>query len=389
MARLSTLLLGLSVVGVMIAAPTSAFANTWSLQSPVAPEVGVESRIEDVSCPSASMCMAVGENKTRSDGFAEIWKEGAWSLVPVSIESPLKSISCATEKMCLVMAKGEAHAWRLRWYEIGSIHHWALSLQNPVLPGGAAAVHLGAVSCPSESSCTAVGAYHLSGKWYTLAEIWSGATEAWRRQVSETPVSWEESAQEAMLSVSCASETSCFSVGTVAGRPYAMRVSGGEWVHEEIGKPSGATFATLEHLSCTTTTSCLAVGHLDESGTKDKTLAERWNGTEWQVTPTPSVVAKGNVDLRGISCTSPYSCMASGSYVSKLSAGGVAEEELTLAESWNGTSWTLQSTLNPAGSKFDSLPAVSCGGLSECTAVGATSATSAIEGVAPLAERGE
>jgi hypothetical protein len=42
-----------------------------------------------------------------------------------------------------------------------------------------------------------------------------------------------------------------------------------------------------------------------------------------------------------------------------------------LAEQWNGSAWTIQSTPNPTGSNQNELYAVSCASSTTCTAVGA------------------
>lgn len=41
---------------------------------------------------------------------------------------------------------------------------------------------------------------------------------------------------------------------------------------------------------------------------------------------------------------------------------------LTLAEAWDGTSWSIQPTVNPAG--FSELSGVACRSAGVCTAVG-------------------
>ncbi len=66
----------------------------------------------------------------------------------------------------------------------------------------------------------------------------------------------------------------------------------------------------------------------------------------------------------GVSCSAATACEAVGSYVN---SGGTT---VTLAESWNGTAWSIQSTPNPTGATSSSLSSVSCISSSACTAVG-------------------
>jgi hypothetical protein len=108
-------------------------------------------------------------------------------------------------------------------------------------------------------------------------------------------------------------------------------------------------------------------------------LAERWNGTGWttQSTPNPTGATFGN--LRGVSCASPTSCTAVGYYID--SAGTY----VTLAERLNGTVWTVQSTPNPTGAKYSALNGVSCAVATACMAVGTYVDSAGIEKT--LAER--
>jgi hypothetical protein len=67
----------------------------------------------------------------------------------------------------------------------------------------------------------------------------------------------------------------------------------------------------------------------------------------------------------GISCAATTDCVATGSYSS--STGNVTK---TLAEHWNGTTWSIQATPNPSGTTTASLYGVSCPSGAGCTAVG-------------------
>ena len=80
-------------------------------------------------------------------------------------------------------------------------------------------------------------------------------------------------------------------------------------------------------------------GGVDQTGESGFTLAEAWNGAGWHLLHTPSPGSTSN-ELRGVSCTSPSSCMAAGDFA------GIGNE-LTLAESWNGTSWSVVKTPRP------------------------------------------
>jgi len=205
-----------------------------------------------------------------------------------------------------------------------------------------------------------------------LVERWNGSS--WSIQSAPNPS--EGNAEQAMLAVSCASSTSCTAVGMAASKPTAERWNGTAWSLSSAPNPSGATLATLEGLSCASAEACMAVGHYHESGGKDKSLAERWNGSAWSVitTPAPSE-SVGGYDLYGVSCLSPSSCFAVGRNITKeKEIGGikVPSEERTLAETWNGTEWTVQSTPNPGTNLGSAFTAVACTSSIACNAVGTT-----------------
>lgn len=75
--------------------------------------------------------------------------------------------------------------------------------------------------------------------------------------------------------------------------------------------------------------------HLDQGGPGiERTLIERWNGTAWQIVPSPDT-GDDNNELYQVSVVSANDIWAVGYYVSTI---GVAQ---TLAEHWNGTAWQI------------------------------------------------
>ena len=71
----------------------------------------------------------------------------------------------------------------------------------------------------------------------------------------------------------------------------------------------------LAAVSCVSANMCMATGHRLNSIGAIVTLAESWNGTRWSVLPTPSPGSNGNL-LNGVSCASPDFCMAAGYFFS-------------------------------------------------------------------------
>jgi hypothetical protein len=121
-------------------------------------------------------------------------------------------------------------------------------------------------------------------------------------------------------------------------------------------------------VSCATTTDCVAVGFV-ETLNGATTLIERWNGSSWSIVTSPNRSSARNY-LNDVSCASPTWCVAVGhseTGAPALPVGG------TLIERWNGTSWAIASSPNPATDHYPLLKSVSCASASSCVAVGTSS----------------
>lgn len=114
-----------------------------------------------------------------------------------------------------------------------------------------------------------------------------------------------------------------------------------------------AQSAYLSQVSCVGSSFCMAAGNV--FGLTQGTLAEVWDGTSWSVADSPN---DGSGNFQGVSCISSTSCTA---------VGAVGND--TLAETWNGSTWTVDTTPNPYPDSF--YYAVSCvADTSFCMAVG-------------------
>jgi len=121
--------------------------------------------------------------------------------------------------------------------------------------------------------------------------------------------------------------------------------------------------AGLFGVACLSPADCTAVGDYTNGSGTQVTLAETWDGSTWAIQPTPNPARAASGGLAGISCLAG-DCTAVGSYTD---ASGTAR---TLAETWNGSTWAIQPTPSPAGATSSILNAVSCSSAADCTAVG-------------------
>jgi hypothetical protein len=201
----------------------------------------------------------------------------------------------------------------------------------------------------------------------TLAERWSGSS--WQIQPTPNPAG---SPSSSLIGVACPATDRCTAVGTSNSKLLVERWGGARWGIQSAPVPPGAQFSELNGISCTAATSCIAVGDFVNSSGVKVTLAERWNGSSWNIQPTPNPSGAHSY-LSGASCVAPNACEAVG-----VSDAG------SFAERWNGTGWSLQAVPAPAGAQFGALLNVSCAA-SSCEAVGGYADSSGA--FVPLGER--
>lgn len=245
---------------------------------------------------------------------------------------------------------------------VGSASGW--SIVNTPKGGGP-----DTVSCISSSFCMGVGLTY-PGTEYAIptADTWNGTT--W----SATPTPPTRRGQESGLSsVSCTTSTNCMAVGWFGNvdttHTMAEMWNGTTWSALSSPNKTSAYDNWLSSVSCTSSTTCVAVGAYSY-GLNDTplALAESWNGSAWSITPAP---ARSNDSfLTGVSCTRANSCMAVGVYVN--SSGTQA----TLMEVWNGSAWSVVASPNRPLNAWDNyLNGISCSSPSQCVAVGEAGST--------------
>jgi hypothetical protein len=186
------------------------------------------------------------------------------------------------------------------------------------------------------------------------------AGSTWQIEPTPNPAGAEYNALSAL---SCTSGWACTAVGSSAASlssfPFALaeRWNGTSWQIQPAATPEGATSTSLFAVSCASANACIAVGNASFTAGKSSVfLAEAWNGRSWRVQaiPTPKGAAAGA--LYAVSCTSPSACTAAGDYGNAV------------AERWNGKTWRIQAVPRPA--KLTRFFGVSCSAARACTAVG-------------------
>jgi hypothetical protein len=333
--------------------------------------------LSGVSCISSSDCVAVGSytsDLSVDQTLVESWNGSFWSVIPSpnpGDKDALDAVSCTSSTDCVAVGKYASgssmdstliEAWNGSAWLVDPSPNAGTSNEND----------LSGVSCTSSSDCVAVGSSTSSEtESQTLIESWNGT--AWSLASSPNPgTSFDD-----LYAVSCIGSAYCVAVGdseNPSDYPQTLVESWNGTAWSVVTSPdAGSSDNDLYAVSCTSTTACTAVGTYGKlfnasQSSVPQTLVESWNGAAWAVVPSPDGGGVSENDLADVSCSSATSCLAVGTYVNPaLSSVYVVDD--TLVESWNGSAWSVVPSPNH-GSYTNELSAVSCTAASNCVAVG-------------------
>ncbi len=184
-----------------------------------------------------------------------------------------------------------------------------------------------AVSCFAPADCTAVGETYARPPDRGLRWSSAGTALLARRPAAE---GWAGT----LDSVSCASASRCTAVGSlIAGW------NGTTWTIERRSSP-------FVSVSCPAPGECVAVG-VTTGGAPESGY---WNGSTWRLRPMPLPPHPAqSITLAGVSCSGPRFCLAVGDYSYGVGARpGRSGRDRTFAERWNGSFWQVMHTVNAA-----------------------------------------
>jgi hypothetical protein len=347
--------------------------TTWSIQTVPGP-IGIVV-LEGIACTSTSSCTAVGHLNQGGNTMtvAERWNGSAWTIQP-TVNPPgafgtyLYSVSCPAADSCIAAGYNEPGTGAqtvVSLMESWDGNQW--SVQPTRDPSTAISTFLVSIACTSTTDCLAVGQFGSSGgsgeaPWLATAQSWNG--QGWSR---ETPPDGRGSMGAGLTAVSC-STSSCVGVGDFSNQvgdevPLVERLSGSTWLIQPTPVLTGSPIGQLASVSCASALACTAVGAHSGDAPVD-TLAEGWDGTRWSLEATPTPIGSYGAFLTGVACMSATTCIAVGHYSTAASYG------LPLAESWDGSTWTILSVPSPSGAADAALFGISCTAADFCTAVG-------------------
>ena len=268
--------------------------KVWAIVTSPNPAAGwVDPQLSGVSC-TASTCLAVGLESITSSvcckTFVQRWHDNAWSNVAApnlagSSYSRLNAVSCPSASVCVAVGDfattGFLKTLVERWN--GASLSVVTSPNHPHVGEGH---QLASVSCPSATTCVAAGDYLLGGVGApaTLVERWNGTQ--WSIVTSRDP----NRSYAGLNGISCVTTTNCTAVGDQrsyatppeqpGGRTLIERWNGAAW--SIVTSPNAGTPSSLAAVACASATTCFAAGN-GTAASGATALIERWNGTTWSV----------------------------------------------------------------------------------------------------------
>ena len=386
------------VLTVASAPRANATSPGWAIQTTPNPDSTSTSVLAAVSCPSTTACLAVGYNMPPTNpfspgysAFAEFWDGTTWKIVPPvqpsGTVSELSAVSCTSATDCMAVgdyknSSGTMLPLAEQW--IGA--SWIVRGGPPAAPAGSTSTELTGVSCPSIHACMAVGDWRngTTNSVQDLAEIWYDARSPM------FPPRWTiEPTQGTFSEVNYHAERGVML--TDNHRVHSGRLPGCRQLRVALLLYSQQLLhlvRALERRQLVGRASRLPQQQLQQSLRGVMQLPDRvhrrrhLNRQQRHELPLSRGLERHDLDpqfpkfpvsaagtaLGGVSCTSATVCTAVGWAFPPY--GNKPYQTVALAESWDGTSWTLGSPLNPLSATQTALLAVSCPATAVCTAVG-------------------
>ena len=270
------------------------FGSSWTaIQAPLpsGAEANPQVRLDSVTCPAASTCIAVGRYADASNspqGLLLTGSGSSWTATEAPLpanansfpEVSISSVACSSGSRCTAVGNYYDQSEDSQGLLLtGSGTSWAATeVPLPPPPPGGSDLQLGSVACPAASECTAAGSREI-GNGPGQAFLLTGAGSSWT--VTQAPHPGNAGMNPPFLpSVACASATACLAVGqyqTASGNVAGLLISGAAslWSASVAPVPSnaGPGTASAQAVACAKSASaCVAVGYYRDKAGNDQGL---------------------------------------------------------------------------------------------------------------------
>jgi hypothetical protein len=232
----------------------------WSLAPAPTLAPGEQTLLSSVSCVSTDCVALFGDS-------AATWNGSSWSIDSNNVLAGTGDISCFAVNQCLAVGLSGNNKSVGAYFDAGTLTDEPPP-QNPAPFGYNALNGVSCAAATTSATCMAVGYANGPNPNPPLAEVWDEATGNW---TATGPVS-SSGQQPTFQDVSCPTVSSCVAVG-----PTTEALNGTEWTLMNIGNlVSDSSPYTLNGVSCPSTTFCVAVGVKRTSNTAVRAAAAYW-----------------------------------------------------------------------------------------------------------------
>ncbi|HEX9988906.1 MAG TPA: S-layer homology domain-containing protein [Chloroflexia bacterium] len=331
--------------------PTPTCVRTWDIV-PSPNDTGSGNYLYNVAVVAPNDVWAVGARETsRLQEYRTVtmhWDGTTWQLVPSSnpgLDNRLNGVA--------VTPSGEV--WAVGYYTTDEqvsqtlMLHWKGAAWEQVAgPSTSVSAYLNEVTALSNDDIWAVGfLYSVNPAPHTLTFIqhWDGSQ--WSIVASPSP-----SADSNILhGVAAISANDVWAVGyyrssskSGEGLPLTLHWDGVTWTQVLTPTPSPIYGSSLSSIAAVSSNDVWAVGRLFE-GEVSRTLSMHWDGSQWSIVPTPNVSTMNN-SIWGIAIVSANDIWAVGVY-----DGEEVVETRTLTMHWDGSQWNIVPSPSPTSSR--------------------------------------
>ena len=394
---------------------TTPQALTWStaeapLPADAAQTSSQSAALDDVACPGAQSCVAVGYYATSisggsngsTHGLIETFSHRTWTAAAAPVDvagtSPptfvdLSGVACPAQGACVAVGSYyDSQNIEIPLTDTLSGGTWTSA--KPALPGDAdqgKSAFLSEISCPAPGTCVATGWYtDQNGDIQAMIDTLSGGT--WTAQRAPLPAGAipgkpsSSNLPTGLFLVKCPAVGTCVATGDYIDQSGGTQglidtLSGGTWTAQRAPLPGDAAaanpVAVVWALACPAPGACLAGGHYNSRNGQSRGLIETQSGGTWTpaAAPLPAGAAadqKWNLDqvtgLTAVACAAPGTCMAAGSYT--VPDGGVQG----VLDTQSGGTWTAAAARLPSDAgvakQYAFFESAACPVAGHCVAVG-------------------
>ena len=204
------------------------------------------------------------------------------------------------------------------------------------------------------TSCSKKGCVSATGSFETFPscpDVVPAVSGNWQKAISPN-VSGATALNNELLGVTAVSASDVWAVGWAQDpngpqfvkRTLIQHFNGSTWDIVSSPNRTGDTVSELFSASAVSANDAWAVGSSNNGSLPSRTLIEHWNGSQWDIIPSPSPDQQFN-ELRGIAALSANDVWAVG-----FRGGTKSDTPIeTLILHWNGSAWTQVTSPNISG----------------------------------------